>query len=228
MFTDHSLFGFADASSILTNKLLKCVLSQVSHAICVSHTSKENTVLRACVPPRKVSVIPNAVDTTLFQPAGPSPAAAAEAQPSTSGRRRSSDAGQPRLRRAGRAAAAPEPVTVVVLSRLVYRKGMDILAAAIPELCHRHPHLRFIIGGDGPKRRLLEQVRDQAGLGPERLQLVGAVPHEGVRDFLLQVRCHLCCVRMRRQWLSPCPATWLPALSTASPSSVAWCCLMVS
>lgn len=37
-FTDHSLFGFADASSILTNKLLKFTLSDVDHVICVSHT----------------------------------------------------------------------------------------------------------------------------------------------------------------------------------------------
>lgn len=37
-FTDHSLFGFADAGSILTNKLLKFTLSDVDHVICVSHT----------------------------------------------------------------------------------------------------------------------------------------------------------------------------------------------
>jgi PIGA (GPI anchor biosynthesis) len=38
VFTDHSLFGFADAASILTNKLLKFTLSDVDHVICVSHT----------------------------------------------------------------------------------------------------------------------------------------------------------------------------------------------
>ena len=59
VFTDHSLFGFADAASILTNKVLKFVLADIQHAICVSHTSKENTVLRACLPPSRVSVIPN-------------------------------------------------------------------------------------------------------------------------------------------------------------------------
>lgn len=59
VFTDHSLFGFADASSIATNKLIKAVLADVQHVICVSHTSKENTVLRACLHPAAVSVIPN-------------------------------------------------------------------------------------------------------------------------------------------------------------------------
>lgn len=59
VFTDHSLFGFADAASILMNKALKFTLADVHAVICVSHTSKENTVLRACIPPDRVSVIPN-------------------------------------------------------------------------------------------------------------------------------------------------------------------------
>lgn len=59
VFTDHSLFGFADLGSIALNKALKHSLADVDAAICVSHTSKENTVLRACLPPSLVSVIPN-------------------------------------------------------------------------------------------------------------------------------------------------------------------------
>jgi len=38
VFTDHSLFGFADLSSIITNKVLKFSLAGVNHTICVSHT----------------------------------------------------------------------------------------------------------------------------------------------------------------------------------------------
>jgi glycosyltransferase involved in cell wall biosynthesis len=68
VFTDHSLFGFADAASICTNKVLKWTLSDVQAVVCVSHTSKENTVLRACLPSRRVFVIPNAVDTSKFEP----------------------------------------------------------------------------------------------------------------------------------------------------------------
>lgn len=80
VFTDHSLFGFADAGSILANKMLKFTLSDVDHVVCVSHTwfllyrakaydSKENTVLRAALDPHMVSVIPNAVITDNFRPA---------------------------------------------------------------------------------------------------------------------------------------------------------------
>lgn len=38
VFTDHSLFGFADLSAVLTNKLLQITLSNSNHCICVSHT----------------------------------------------------------------------------------------------------------------------------------------------------------------------------------------------
>jgi len=68
VFTDHSLFGFADLSAALTNNLLEVNLGMVNHAICVSHIGKENTVLRARVAKHRVSVIPNAVDTALFTP----------------------------------------------------------------------------------------------------------------------------------------------------------------
>ena len=37
-FTEHSLYGFADVSSILMNKVLKYTLSDIDHVVCVSHT----------------------------------------------------------------------------------------------------------------------------------------------------------------------------------------------
>lgn len=38
VFTDHSLFGFGDATGILTNKLLVGALRNVEAVVCVSHT----------------------------------------------------------------------------------------------------------------------------------------------------------------------------------------------
>lgn len=37
-------------------------------------------------------------------------------------------------------------VTIVVISRLVYRKGIDLLVALIPRVCALHPKVRFLIG----------------------------------------------------------------------------------
>lgn len=73
VFTDHSLFGFADVGSIIHNKLLKFTLTDIGHVICVSHTCKENTVLRANLDPSMVSVIPNAVVAEDFKPAAVKP-----------------------------------------------------------------------------------------------------------------------------------------------------------
>ncbi|KAA3670090.1 phosphatidylinositol glycan, class A, partial [Paragonimus westermani] len=66
--TDHSLFGFADLSSVLINKAVECVLTAVDHVICVSHTCKENTVLRYRLDAQRVYVIPNAIDSSMFTP----------------------------------------------------------------------------------------------------------------------------------------------------------------
>jgi len=68
VFTDHSLFGFADASAVVTNTFLRFSLANADECICVSHVGKENTVLRSSVPAERVSVIPNAVDCGLFRP----------------------------------------------------------------------------------------------------------------------------------------------------------------
>uniref|UniRef100_A0AC34QZC9 Phosphatidylinositol N-acetylglucosaminyltransferase n=1 Tax=Panagrolaimus sp. JU765 TaxID=591449 RepID=A0AC34QZC9_9BILA len=154
VFTDHSLFGFADASAILTSKLLlQYSLINVDRFICVSYTSKENTVLRANLDPTKVSVIPNAIEKELFKP----------------------DPEQYNSR----------PITVIVMSRLVYRKGADLLVDIVPEVCSRHETVQFIIAGDGPKRIPIEEMREKHKLHA-RCKMVGMLPHNKVRDLLVQ------------------------------------------
>lgn len=41
--------------------------------------------------------------------------------------------------------------------------------------------MRFIIGGDGPKRVRLEEMREKYGL-QDRVEMLGVVPHSNVRD----------------------------------------------
>ncbi|KAA3670682.1 phosphatidylinositol glycan, class A, partial [Paragonimus westermani] len=151
--TDHSLFGFADLSSVLINKAVECVLTAVDHVICVSHTCKENTVLRYRLDAQRVYVIPNAIDSSMFTP--------------------------------DVTASDTNYVTVVVVSRLVYRKGIDLLVAIIPPLCAIFPQLRFLIGGDGPKLIDLEEVRERHQLH-SRVKLLGALVPEQVRGVLVQ------------------------------------------
>ncbi|EED22372.1 phosphatidylinositol:UDP-GlcNAc transferase subunit PIG-A [Talaromyces stipitatus ATCC 10500] len=171
VFTDHSLFGFADAGSILTNKLLKFILSDVDHVVCVSHTCKENTVLRASLDPLMVSVIPNAVVAENFRPLS---------YPSTDGAN-GSQAPRPTPRIIG----PNDTITIVVISRLFYNKGIDLLIAAIPRILKSHPNVRFIIGGSGPKAIDLEQMLERNML-QDKVAMLGPVRHEEVRDVMVQ------------------------------------------
>lgn len=160
-YTDHSLFGFADIASIHINKALMATLSDIDHVICVSHTCRENLVLRAALHPSLVSTIPNAVDATKFTP-----------DPS---RRYPSNT-----------------INIVLLSRLVYRKGIDLLVKVIPLVCSKVNNVHFIIGGDGPKKLLLEEMRERYQLH-DRIELLGAVPHHRVRDVLVRGHIFLNC-----------------------------------
>lgn len=153
VFTDHSLFGFADLSAVTTNKFLAISLAFSNHCICVSHTGKENTVLRACVAASNVSVIPNAVSAAQFTP-----------------------------NPINRAAGDTDIITIVIVSRLVYRKGIDLLAGIIPYF-KKHRNINFIIAGDGPKRELLEEIREKNNM-QDRIQMLGALEHSDVRDVL--------------------------------------------
>jgi hypothetical protein len=99
VFTDHSLFGFSDTSAIHMNKLLVLTLADCNHVICVSHVAKENTVLRSGIPPKRVSVVPNAVDHVRFKPD--------DVPPGSNSNR----------------------VVVAVTARLARRKGVHLLAA---------------------------------------------------------------------------------------------------
>lgn len=153
IFTDHSLFGFADLSAVVTNKFLQISLAFSNHCICVSHTGKENTVLRACVKASNVSVIPNAVSSIQFTP-----------------------------NPINRASNDTDIITIIIVSRLVYRKGIDFLAGIIPHFKFRR-NINFIIAGDGPKRELLEEIREKNNM-QDRILMHGALEHSDIRDVL--------------------------------------------
>mmetsp|Transcript_9469 Transcript_9469/g.18260 ORF Transcript_9469/g.18260 Transcript_9469/m.18260 type:complete len:450 (+) Transcript_9469:332-1681(+) len=154
VYTDHSLFGFSDAACIHINKVMKFVLADIDHSICVSHTNKLNLVLRANINPYQISVIPNAVDPCRFTP-----------DPS--------------------ARFPLNTINIVVMSRLTYRKGTDLLVDVIPPIAAMFPQTHFIIGGDGPKRQLLEEIREKHNLHG-RMELLGSVPHKQVRQVLVR------------------------------------------
>lgn len=85
-------------------------------AILSPELSKENTVLRAALNPRNVSVIPNAIVSKHFTP----------------------DPSAPR----------PGRTTIIVVARLTYLKGADLLVQVIPAVCVARDDVDFVIGGN--------------------------------------------------------------------------------
>lgn len=76
-----------------------------------------------------------------------------------------------------------DKVTIVVLSRLAYRKGIDLLVATAPRICAKFPHVHFVIGGDGPKLIDLLQMREKHLL-QDRIELLGPIHPRDVRSVL--------------------------------------------
>lgn len=123
VFTEHSLFGFHDAAGINLNKLSKWTVRDLDAAICVSNACKENFYLRTKFDPYRCFTIPNAVDSMRFYP------------------------DMNKLKNNHKS----KVVNIVYISRLQYRKGVDLLIGIIPEIIKIFHHVNFIIGGDGDK-----------------------------------------------------------------------------
>jgi len=64
---------------------------------------------------------------------------------------------------------------VVGVSRLVPRKGFDVLVAAAHLMAGEHPELRVVVGGQGRDRRRLERLVGRTG-APVRL--LGSIDHD--------------------------------------------------
>ena len=123
-----------------------------------------------------VSVIPNAVVAENFKPRS------AEG-PTSQG---FSQDLLPPVHRLG----PQDTITIVVISRLFYNKGIDLLTAAIPRILENHPNTRFIIGGSGPKAIDLEQMIEQNVL-QDRVEMLGSIRHDEVRDVMVRGQIYL-------------------------------------
>lgn len=142
--------------------------------------SKENTVLRASLDPLMVSVIPNAVVAENFRPLN-HPAYASDASTNAFG---GSTIPLPQH------ISSHDIITIVVISRLFYNKGTDLLIAAIPRILAAHRNVRFIIAGSGPKAIDLEQMIERNVL-QDRVEMLGPVRHEEVRDVMVRGHIYL-------------------------------------
>lgn len=134
--------------------------------------------MRAALDPLMVSAIPNAVVSENFRPLNyptgpPAPGAPFSQVP-------------PPANLLG----PHDTINIVVISRLFYNKGTDLLTASIPRILEAHPNTRFIIAGSGPKGIDLEQMIEQNVL-QDRVEMLGSVRHEQVRDIMVRGHIYL-------------------------------------
>lgn len=153
-FTEHSLYNFGDMAGINLNKVVKWCLRDLDAAIAVSQACKDNLALRAKIDPGSVFIIPNATDTDKFKP---EPAIKAKEKPGV--------------------------INVVFISRLEYRKGVDLLIGILPKIIAKFKNVNFIIGGDGKKMIVLKSLVEKHNL-QSRVELLGSLKHTEVKDVL--------------------------------------------
>lgn len=147
VYTDHSLFSFGDLAGVSLNKVIKTFLTDIDQCITVSHIGRDNLILRSAVDPRKIHVLPNAT-VSIYINKDFSKFLPSEVQKSS------------------------DPLYIVVVCRHTFRKGIDLLIEIIPMICREFTNVNFIIGGDGPKRILLEKMVDSFCLH-NRVELLG-------------------------------------------------------
>lgn len=157
VFTDHSLFGFGDSGSIHLNMVIKFIFASLDHIIAVSNIGKQNIILRTDIPKEKWNKISVLPNAVDTQAFRPSEIPKEKSN----------------------------TITIVVVTRLVYRKGVTLLKDVIPKICSLFSNVNFIIGGAGELKYLLEQVVENNNLF-ERVKLLGPIPSHKVRDVLIQ------------------------------------------
>lgn len=129
---------------------LRRIGSAVDVVTFVSHYTRSRFAA-AFGPMAALEHLPSGVDTDVFRP---DPAAREE------------------LRR--RYGLGERPV-VVCVSRLVPRKGQDVLVRALPAIRRRVPDAALLLVGDGPDRQRLERLVVESGV-EDHVVVAGAVP----------------------------------------------------
>ena len=136
------------------------VLRQADSVICISQTLKEEAVSRG-VSPSKITVVPNAVEKTIYEQKKVSayPPMAVEALKSQS-----------------------KPTVIGYIGSLREMEGVDLTASAVALLSERGVDVKFfVLSGENGQDQLREHCK-VLGIGDDAV-IMGPVPHEEVAGF---------------------------------------------
>ena len=142
--------------SRIRSRLERYALSHADRVLAVSRYTKDR-VLEAGGKLQRVEIVSNGVDTHKFSP-----------QP-------------PRDDLVEKFGLCGKRV-ILTLSRIVERKGHDVVIRALPRVLEEVPNVRYLIGGRGNYRAILEGQIERLGLG-EHVCFAGYVPDERLGNF---------------------------------------------
>jgi len=97
------------------------------------------------------------------------------------------------------------------VSRLIRTKGVELNIRALKRLVDRYDDVVYVVVGDGPERRALEQLTYELNL-KEHVRFVGRVPHEKAMEYMA-----VCNVFTMPSWQETFGLVYIEAMAHAKP-----------
>lgn len=141
----------------LTRAMESWVLKRATAVTCICEGIRGDIMARG-VPSEKITLVPNAVDASRFQPVGERDADI-EASLGLAGKK-----------------------VVSFIGSFYAYEGLDLLVAAMPKLLEALPEVRLLLVGGGQVAQQLEQQVAALGL-QDKVIMTGRVPYEEVENY---------------------------------------------
>ncbi|CAA0123396.1 GDP-mannose-dependent alpha-(1-6)-phosphatidylinositol monomannoside mannosyltransferase [Halioglobus japonicus] len=141
----------------LTRAMETWVLKRADEVTCICEGIRQDLIARG-IAPQKITIVPNAVDASRFQPVG-------DRNPEI----------EQRLNLTGK------KVIAFIGSFYAY-EGLDLLVAAMPRLLAARPDIRLLLVGGGQVTEEIKQQIAQLGL-QDSVIMTGRVPYEEVEGY---------------------------------------------
>lgn len=168
VYTDHSLIDSTSVAGVAINEVLRCYSCCMNAFVCVSHADRSNFCQRQRFSsvPSNLHVIPNAVDSSRF---------------------RKDYRCCPLVTRIRKELCCASSITIAVLSRLVYRKGVCLLETVMNRTLASFPMVNFLIGGTGDEQKRIENLAGwwNRQCGARRVLMLGEIDHDQAAPFLV-------------------------------------------
>jgi PEP-CTERM/exosortase A-associated glycosyltransferase len=141
----------------LTRAMETWVLRRADEVTCICEGIRNDLILRG-IDPGKITIVPNAVDASRFQPVGERDSAI-ERDLNLTGKR-----------------------VIAFIGSFYAYEGLDLLVAAMPRLLSVRKDIRLLLVGGGQVTEAIKQQIVELGLQDEVI-LTGRVPYESVESY---------------------------------------------